>query len=239
MAYTNYYPYANISDVIAYKVVGLEDAARAEKKIELSDTVLAVNKEGVVKAPAASKPVEVSSPVIPYAYPLYKQCDPRWGNDLIYTDTVCAVGCLMSSVSMAIGGHNMRITNSSGVKVTSDPGTLNAWLKAHKGYDQNDLDEAVVPGINPTHIQWSDASGMHTTNNIPLSQIQTLIKQKAPVIANVMAGHHFVLVTGWDSANPDTLMVNDPGFDRTTYSYTTDVVGWRLFTMQQCTGTSC
>ena len=52
-----------------------------------------------------------------------------------------------------------------------------------------------------------------------------------PVIANVMKGAHFVLVTGWDSANEDTLYVNDPGFNTQTYSYKDDVVGWRLFDM--------
>lgn len=29
--------------------------------------------------------------------------------------------------------------------------------------------------------------------------------------------------------NPDTLIVNDPGFDRFAYSYSQQVVGWRLF----------
>ena len=32
-----------------------------------------------------------------------------------------------------------------------------------------------------------------------------------PVIANVMKGGHFVLVTGWDAADADVLYVNDPG----------------------------
>lgn len=141
-----------------------------------------------------------------------------------------------------------------------------------------------MPVVNPSHIQWSDATGMHTKNDIPIATIQSLLRSGAPVIANVMQGGHFVLgaclwlslpkakakacrwhpylclafglftlpfacpcpclcpcfsplpsaVTGWDSANPDTLMVNDPGFDRATYSYSGDVVGWRLFTMQPC-----
>lgn len=55
-----------------------------------------------------------------------------------------------------------------------------------------------------------------------------------PVIANVMAGRHFVLVVGWDASDSDTLYINDPGFDRDTYSYSNDVVGWRLFTMSEC-----
>ena len=51
------------------------------------------------------------------------------------------------------------------------------------------------------------------------------------MIANVMKGAHFVLVIGWDSVNTDTLYVNDPGFNKLSYSYKNDVVGWRLFDM--------
>lgn len=41
-----------------------------------------------------------------------------------------------------------------------------------------------------------------------------------------------MLVTGFDLAAPDTIYVRDSGFNRTTYSYSADVVGWRLFDMQ-------
>ena len=96
----------------------------------------------------------------------------------------------------------------------------------------NDLKESVVPGINPQHIAWpSDA--MHPTNDIPMSGIRAYLKAGRPVIANVMQGHHFVLVIGWDTADDDTLYINDPGFERTTYSYSQDVVGWRLFSMSE------
>ena len=44
-----------------------------------------------------------------------------------------------------------------------------------------------------------------------------------------MHGRHFVLVVG--IMNDDVLYVNDPGFNRTTYSYKNDVVGWRIFDM--------
>ena len=43
--------------------------------------------------------------VVPLPYRLFKQCDPRWAEDrmgLTGTHTVCAVGCLMSSTSMAL-----------------------------------------------------------------------------------------------------------------------------------------
>lgn len=36
-------------------------------------------------------------PVIPRVYPLYKQCNSSWGDDVMEHDTICQVGCLMSS----------------------------------------------------------------------------------------------------------------------------------------------
>ena len=85
--------------------------------------------------------------------------------------------------------------------------------------------------INPSHISWP-ADGMHRTNDLPISKIQEFLKAGRPVIANVMKGAHFVLVIGWDVDNSDTLYINDPGFNRDTYSYSADVVGWRLFDMK-------
>lgn len=112
------YPYANISDLITYSIE--PEAAAAELPT-------------VTDGPPAGS-------VIPKQYPLYKQCDSRWGSDLIYTETVCAVGCLMSSTSMALGGHDITVSGQS-----ANPGDLNAWLKTNHGYIQNDLIESVVP----------------------------------------------------------------------------------------------
>ena len=50
------------------------------------------------------------------------------------------------------------------------------------------------------------------------------------MIANVLHGHHFVLTVGI-AGDGDTILVNDPGFNKTAYSYSKDVVGWRIFDM--------
>lgn len=211
------YPFDQVSDVIAYSVsppIQYEEGQAAN-----------------------SVP---TSAVVPFEYPLYKQCDPRWGKDVIVSTTVCAVGCLMSSTSMAIGGNHIAIAGKS-----ANPGSLNSWLKANGGYTSgNDLIESVVPKVDPRHISWP-ADAMHPTNNIPVTHIVEYLKQGRPVIANVMKGRHFVLITGWEASEElqanvrgadlysaiDTLYVNDPGFDRNTYSYSNDVVGWRLYNM--------
>eukprot|EP00042_Codosiga_hollandica_P033425 m.222825 g.222825 ORF g.222825 m.222825 type:complete len:360 (+) comp54184_c0_seq1:109-1188(+) len=161
---------------------------------------------------------------IPMEYPLYKQCDPRWGNDMIETQTICQVGCLMSSISMSLGGYNITISGQ-----TSNPGTLNTWLRNNHGYTSgNDLIESVVPGINPAHISWP-SDGMHPTNDLPLDTIRGYLLTGRVVIANVMHGEHFVLCIGFSYSDPDTIYVNDPGFSTLSYSYSQDVVGWRLF----------
>jgi hypothetical protein len=172
-------------------------------------------------------PVNSSSAVIPFPYPLFSQCDPAWGNDLMDTKTICQVGCLMSSTAMAIAGSKIAIPPNA---VSSNSGTLNAWLKANGGYDgSNDLIESVVQKIDPARIVWpSDA--MHTTNDLPYSTIKSYLSQGRVVVANVNGGHHFVLTVGF-SDDGDTLTVNDPGYDKSTYSYSKDVVGWRIYDM--------
>eukprot|EP00762_Andalucia_godoyi_P001393 ANDGO_04905.mRNA.1 hypothetical protein SAMD00019534_067540 len=166
--------------------------------------------------------VALATPIIPHTYPLYKQCDPRWGNDIMVTTTVCKVGCLMSSTSMAIGYHQITIDGQ-----TSNPGTFNAWLKANGGYDSsNDFEETVVGKLNPS-IQY--VGPIHSGDALSRQDIQKMIaNDKVALIFNVDQGHHFVLGTGWDSTNQDLFYVNDPGFDRAAYNYS-DFVGYRVF----------
>ena len=165
-------------------------------------------------------------------YPLFKQCDPRWGSDIMGANnkTICMVGCLMNSITSALAGVGIPIYNQP-----PTPKILNVFLRAHNGYVDNTsaLDEDVVALINPKRIQWP-ADGMHTKNDLSFA---TIIKylHMAPVprivIANVEGGGHFVHVVGYRSDN-DTLVVHDSGYTRHTYSYSKDVVGWRIFDMK-------
>ena len=75
---------------------------------------------------------------IPFGYPLYKQCNSSWGQDVMVTTTICKVGCLMSSTSMALAGNSILIDG----KIPANPGTVNTWLKDNNGYDStNDFEE--------------------------------------------------------------------------------------------------
>jgi hypothetical protein len=142
------------------------------------------------------------------------------------TSTICDEGCLMSSVSMSLNGFNILVGNT-----TADPAVLNAWLQQNDGYSgDNELDEAAIPNINPALITWP-TDGMHRTNDLPIETIRAYLLKSRVVIANVDDGRHFVLVTGFSYENSDTFFINDPYFNVTSYSYSQDIVGWRIFDM--------
>lgn len=70
-----------------------------------------------------------------WAFPTYKQCDPRWGGNEMGVAgpgeraTICQEGCAMSSVSMALAGLGVTL---DGAPVT--PASMNSWLESHGGY---------------------------------------------------------------------------------------------------------
>ena len=189
---------------------------------------LRINQE--IKKQFAAKSFTKTNETVPFVYPLFSQCDKVWGDDMMVTKTVCDVGCLMSSTSMALSGTGILIPTTSTSVTQSNPGSLNTWLKANGGYDDsNDFIESVAHEIDTSRVFWpSDA--MHSTNDLSFATIVGYLEKGRIVIANVNSGHHFVLVVGY-SADGDTLIVNDPGYDRDAYSYGKDIVGWRLFDM--------
>ena len=65
------------------------------------------------------------------SYPLFKQCDSKWGSEQLGTssNTICKAGCAMSSLAMGLAGTGKGY----------NPGTLNSWLKGHGGYVSGDL----------------------------------------------------------------------------------------------------
>jgi SH3-like domain-containing protein len=141
------------------------------------------------------------------AFPLFKQCDGRWGNDRLGSSTVCRIGCLMSSVSMALAGLGRSIDGAG-----SNPGVLNRYLSSHGGY-QGDL------------FIWGSVSrfglgyiGQFRDKN----QLATYFRQGKVVILNVRNGGHWVLCTGVTGSG---FTVNDPGFNVGSYSFGEVVLG--------------
>lgn len=130
-------------------------------------------------------------------YPMYKQCDSKWGSDQLGTssNTICKAGCLMSSVAMALAGTGKSY----------NPGTLNTWLKGHGGYVSGDL------------FVWGSVSplGLSYQGKVSNSNIASSLSAGNIVILNVHNGGHWVLAT---SMSGNTIYVNDPGYSTTSYS---------------------
>lgn len=138
------------------------------------------------------------------SYPLYKQCDSKWGSNHIGTSskTICQVGCLMSSASMALAGTGHSY----------NPGTLNTWLKANGGYASGDL--FVWSAINKLGLTYKGAvSNADIKKNLDAGHV---------VICNVHSGAHWVLAHSYSG---DTIHVNDPGYSTTSYSLSQIVNG--------------
>lgn len=131
-------------------------------------------------------------------YPLYKQCDGKWGSEQLGTssNTICSAGCLMSSAAMAL----------SGIGNNYNPSTLNTWLNGHGGYVSQDL--FVWASINPLGVKF--------VGFISRSAIASNLKQDNIVILNVHNGGHWVLAT--DMLSETNVAVNDPGYSTTSYT---------------------
>lgn len=143
------------------------------------------------------------------------------------TKTICQVGCLMSSTAMGLAGTHNPIKI-----IPSNPKSLNEWLKNNEGYDGNNLIETQVPLINPDRIFWPD-DGFHKTKDLSFEEVTKYIEKGRIVIGNVNNGGHFVLLTGYSTEDGDTFAVNDPGYERETYSYEKDLVGFRIYDMNR------
>eukprot|EP01104_Vermistella_antarctica_P018493 TRINITY_DN6877_c0_g1_i3.p1 TRINITY_DN6877_c0_g1~~TRINITY_DN6877_c0_g1_i3.p1 ORF type:complete len:332 (-),score=49.17 TRINITY_DN6877_c0_g1_i3:14-1009(-) len=202
-------------------VINVDDSHASEHWME--------EKAHVVHEYVATAPGNNSFPngtFVPLNYNIYRQCNSSWANDLIYNQTVCEVGCLMSSISMALNGHQIQTSAFE----ESNPGSLNAWLRANHGYNlDNELIEDVIVSLSPDHITYVGAY-RNTTEFTRNDIVRMLQSQTQVVIANVMHGEHFVLVVGFHPAHPDMLFVNDPGFHKYMYWWE-NVVGWRIFNM--------
>ncbi len=54
----------------------------------------------VITLLAVAVSASAASFTIPFKFPLFKQCDQPWANDIMDTKTICSVGCLMTSTVM-------------------------------------------------------------------------------------------------------------------------------------------
>ena len=160
--------------------------------------------------------------------PLFKQCDPRWGNTTMGVhgpgeqSTICHEGCAMTCVAMAL--RSAAFTLPSGGVI--DPGTLNNWLQGHDGYrcDRGDCNNLVLDA--PDRLtngrvryvgEWDNTSlsVASVAANIASAEIAYLAHVHVPTPPHGV--HHFVVLTSYDNAT-DTFGVLDPGYDEQRYA---------------------
>lgn len=145
-------------------------------------------------------------------YPLYKQCDGKWGSKQLGTgkSTICQIGCAMSSLAMALASYGVKLAGA-----VINPGSFNDYLKATGGY------------VNGQLLVWSGGDKLggakfrnywRGKGSMSVAALNAAAKAGKPVIVNVKNGGHWVLVTG-ASNNGRTFPVNDPGANKSTFEY--------------------
>ena len=138
------------------------------------------------------------------AYPLFKQCDSLWANELLNrstTNTICSSGCLISSMAMIINDWHKQVTSGP-----ATPHTLNIWLTWNGGYASDDL--FIWGSVNGFGTKFAGFTTDHT-------QTRNYFNAGKAVILNVRNGGHYVLMTGISGTD---YIVNDPGFTKTSYT---------------------
>eukprot|EP01114_Cavostelium_apophysatum_P020787 TRINITY_DN705_c0_g1_i2.p1 TRINITY_DN705_c0_g1~~TRINITY_DN705_c0_g1_i2.p1 ORF type:complete len:202 (-),score=3.74 TRINITY_DN705_c0_g1_i2:28-612(-) len=155
------------------------------------------------------------------SYPLYKQCDPKWGNTTMGVigyptedDTICDQGCAMSCVSMALASFGVQIYGQ-----TPNPGNLNAWLQKNSGYQclSGDCCNLVLDSVEQLAPSSIRCLGEPL---VPFYEtVLDFVTDGLVVIAHVRNQSHFVLLTESDPKNPNSFLVNDPFYNQTSYAY--------------------
>lgn len=132
-----------------------------------------------------------------YNYPLFKQCDSRWGGDRLgSSSTICQVGCLMNSVCSALNGRG---------KSSMNPGQLNQYLLKNGGYYGNLFVWGAVSRLGFNYLG-------QTTDK---QAIINWVCQGKVVILNVRNGGHWVLAKSYSNG---VFEVNDSGFSVSSYT---------------------
>jgi hypothetical protein len=135
---------------------------------------------------------------------LFKQCDTRWGSDLMGTSKekdICHHGCLITCVAMALHECEKKI-----VGVSANPQELNNWLTVNGGY------------VNEAYLVYGTLNtfGMfYVGKTSSFADIRNFFNAGHIIFLNVNNGGHWVLLTGY--AGAQTYQVNDPGHERQTY----------------------
>jgi hypothetical protein len=145
--------------------------------------------------------------------------------------------CSIESQADPISGQTMarEAPNSSSIDDQPNfsspeivtPKNLNAWLKAHAGYDGNNIRWQTLNQLT-AHVRFQDRYKHQHDLSADDLRARLDAGNKA-IVANVHQGGHWVLLTGHNGDT--TFYCEDPG-DSTTHSYCyRDFAGYAVYTM--------
>ena len=143
-------------------------------------------------------------------YELLRQCDGRWGNDILGTgtQTICQLGGALTSVAMVLDDCDTALY---GFDV--NPGSLNRWLKENNGF------------TNGNQIVWSATNKLSNgvqfiTVTSGATSINNYLDRGDAAILKVSDEPHYVLAFGYSGT---TYFVFDPRDLRRSYK-TSEVI---------------
>jgi hypothetical protein len=118
-------------------------------------------------------------------HPHFRQCDDRWRNDKLgSSSTICKVGCLITSISMALNGNGKRINGN-----IPDPKNFNQFLMKNNGYQGNNFLWYSIGSLGVRYVgQLRD-----------IASIRKAVCENKIVTMNVDKGAHWVLAIGVNS----------------------------------------
>ena len=124
---------------------------------------------------------------------VFAQCDSQWGQDRMSGGkTLCAVGCLMSSVAASLNSHGITVYGH-----TTNPHWFNEYLVQEGGYQGNLF-------IWGSVARWNyDYRGQFSNTEAIKADV---CNPKHQVILNVHNGGHWVWAVGVDG---DYFLTND------------------------------
>jgi len=139
----------------------------------------------------------------PVVHPKFSQCDKGWGYDKMSGEkTLCHGGCVVSAIASALALRKKKIGGAD-----ATPGTLNAWLKANKGYLKDDL--VNFNALAPLGLKFD----RFTKDE---NDIKTSLCAGDVVLLNVRFGKHWVLGEGVQGRE---YFVVDSSYAGNTYSF--------------------
>lgn len=175
-----------------------------------------------------------SASALPLSYPLFKQCDSRWGGNEMGTpgagerSTLCGEGCAVTSLSMVLNALQVPYP---GAPVLINPGSLNLWLEGNGGYTcaAGDCNNLVLDAVQRLAPQVALIGELPPP---PFAEIaEGLRNGTVAYIAHVAALHHFVLLEGVDRRSGGAnFTVRDPFYNATSRALASfsDIIMYRL-----------